>query len=102
MRRYRFRDEWSVEAPPEAVWELIGDPTTFPDWWPIYREARFLESRGYYIEWMRDEWLAEEDPVRAALMTADPEGALRLLAPEFKKTEGDMEDVFWRSRYAHP
>jgi hypothetical protein len=46
VRRYRFRDEWSVEAPPESVWELIGDPTTFPHWWPIYREARFLEDRG--------------------------------------------------------
>ncbi len=45
MRRYRFRDEWVVQAPPAAVWKLISDPTTFPDWWPIYQEARFLERR---------------------------------------------------------
>ena len=59
----------------------------------------FLESRGYYLEWMRNEWLAEENPERAALMMLDPDRALRVLAPEFKKAESGMEDAFWRSRY---
>jgi hypothetical protein len=62
----------------------------------------FLESRGYYLEWMRDEWLVEENPRRAALMLAQPVDALRLLAPAFKAQEGGMERAFWESRYAHP
>ena len=59
----------------------------------------FLETRGYYLEWMRDEWMREQNLRRAALMVTEPHKALRLLAPEFKKHEPLMEDAFWRSRY---
>ena len=59
----------------------------------------FLESRGYYLEWMREEWLVEENPFKAAMIFFDPERALRMLAPEFKKVEEEMEDLFWNSRY---
>ena len=61
----------------------------------------FLESRGYYMEWMRDAWLAEENPVRVASLFLDPHAALRDLAPAFKRVEPDMEAMFWGSRYAH-
>ncbi len=60
----------------------------------------FLESRGYYLEWMRDEWVAEEDPARLARLFLDPQGALRDLAPAFKREEAGMEAAFWGSRYA--
>jgi hypothetical protein len=63
------------------------------------RYALFLESRGYYLEWMRDEWLAEENPGRAAMMVTHPAKALRVLAPAFKANEARMEDAFWGSRY---
>ena len=59
----------------------------------------FLESRGYYLEWIRKEWLADENPERAAMMLSNPEYTLRLLAPEFKKVEANMEKIFWSSRY---
>ena len=59
----------------------------------------FLETSGYYLEWMREEWLAEEDLAKAMRMFLDPEGALRELAPEFAAVEADMEDMFWSSRY---
>jgi len=61
----------------------------------------FLESRGYYLEWMRDEWMAEEDPAKAAMMFRFPKLALSYLAPKFKELEPDMESQFWGSRYAH-
>jgi hypothetical protein len=59
----------------------------------------FLESRGYYLEWMRPEWLAEENPLRAAALFFDPEGSLQALAPEYKRIEPEMERLFWSSRY---
>ena len=62
----------------------------------------FLESRGYYLEWIREEWLVDESPALAAMMLFNPERALRVLAPEFKKIEADMEEVFWNSRYEKP
>lgn len=60
----------------------------------------FLQSRGYYLEWMRAEWLAEENPARAVSMFRNPARAMRDLAPAFKKQEAGMEQAFWNSRYA--
>ena len=62
----------------------------------------FLDSRGYYLEWMRSQWLAEEQPLAALRMLVDPAGAMRKLAPAFKRVEAEAEQLFWRSRYAHP
>lgn len=62
----------------------------------------FLESRGYYLEWIREEWLTDENPALAAMMLFNPERALRVLAPEFKKVEVGMEEKFWGSRYEKP
>ena len=62
----------------------------------------FLESRGYYLEWMREEWRPDADLRRAASLFLDPQQALRDLAPQFKKQEAQMENLFWRSRYAKP
>jgi hypothetical protein len=59
----------------------------------------FLESRGYYLEWMRREWLAEENLGLAAQILLDPAGAVRTLAPAFKRHEPELERLFWNSRY---
>lgn len=59
----------------------------------------FLQSEGYYYEWMRSEWLADEDPALAALVLTDPAAALRVLAPEYKRGEIKMEQSFWSSRF---
>jgi hypothetical protein len=75
------------------TFRLLGDPE---------RYELFLETQGYYLEWMRKEWLSEESPRRAAGLLLDPEQALRDLAPEFKKQEARLEQLFWRSRYARP
>jgi hypothetical protein len=59
----------------------------------------FLESQGYYLEWMRPAWIKEESLERTVMMFTDPEKFLRLIAPEFKKVEPQMEYTFWRSKY---
>jgi hypothetical protein len=64
---------------------------------PAY--ALFLESRGYYYEWMRGEWLREENPQMAAMLLLDPHEALRRLAPDFKSRESEFEAHFWASRF---
>jgi hypothetical protein len=58
----------------------------------------FLDSKGYYYEWMRQEWLEEHDPVRAFQLFYYPELAFRDLAKSFKKVEAEMETLFWESR----
>ncbi len=62
----------------------------------------FMKSRGYYLEWIRDEWIKEEDPNKAAGMFFDPRGSLKALAPVFKAMEPDMERQFWNSKYVRP
>ncbi len=62
----------------------------------------FLESRGYYLEWMREEWLGEEDPTQAIKMLLNPRQVLRELAPQYTRGEAEREAVFWASRYARP
>lgn len=37
--------ETLIDAPVEDVWGLVGDPRTYPDWWP-----RFIEVRGERFE----------------------------------------------------
>ena len=59
----------------------------------------FLETEGYYYEWMREEWLREEDPAMVALIVARPEEALRRLARAFKAHEAGAEQAFWGSRF---
>lgn len=83
---------------------LPGDVFTLRYQLPEHPERYelFLESRGYYLEWMREEWLKEENPERSTMAILDPARALRVLAPEFKKLEPRMDDAFWRSRYARP
>jgi len=62
----------------------------------------FLKSRGYYLEWIRREWIKEENQTYIWQILFDPKAALTRLAPEFKAVEGSMEKSFWRSRYAKP
>jgi hypothetical protein len=32
--RYRFRETWSVPAPPEAIRDVLLDLESYPQWWP--------------------------------------------------------------------
>jgi hypothetical protein len=68
---------------------------------PLGDQELFLESRGYYYEWIRKSWLADESSWDLMRMLLDPEGAMRRLAPAYKRIEGDMERVFWQSRVGH-
>jgi hypothetical protein len=58
----------------------------------------FLESRGYYYEWIRPSWLPEESALALALFALNPRGEMRRLAPAYKRIEPDMDRVFWQSR----
>jgi hypothetical protein len=58
----------------------------------------FLESTGWYYEWMREEWRADRNAVSAAQLLYDPRAAFRTLAPAYKSREADNERAFWTSR----
>jgi hypothetical protein len=66
---------------------------------PRGRRAYFLRSRGYYYEWMRTEWLREENVAQAELYLRDPHRALRELATPFRARESQMDAAFEASRF---
>lgn len=96
---------------PEALSTLLDVDnalTTFPgdEYTLIYQlpedyrsRELFLESKGYYLEWIRDEWLEEENLPKAMEMMFNPQAALKRLASEYKMVEADMEEDFWNSKY---
>jgi len=95
-----FRDtSWELEKRPLVL--LPGDAYTLNYRLPEDpgRYELFMESRGYYLEWIRSEWLAEENPAMVAQMFSDPATFLRTMAPAFKRAEPTMEATFWSSRY---
>ncbi len=96
LARLRSREGQLSTLPGDAYTLVYPLPDSDADY------ELFLESRGYYLEWMRAEWIAEENPLRAAQLFLDPASALKAMAPEFKQVESDMERVFWSSRYEPP
>ena len=64
-----------------------------------YNYECFLKSRGYYLEWIRDTWIEEENLDLLLQMNFMPEKTLKDLAPIYKKIESNMEEVFWNSKY---
>ena len=67
-----------------------------------YNYELFMESQGYYLEWMRNEWLVEENPGKVYQMLFNPQQYYKDLAPQFKKVEAEMEETFWSSKYVYP
>jgi hypothetical protein len=59
----------------------------------------FLCSKGYYIEWMREPWIAEENLKKASMLFGFPKMYMRMAAKDFKLVEPTMEESFWKSRY---
>lgn len=66
---------------------------------PFTNAELFLDSKGYYLEWIRDEWVKEQSFSKLALMINRPSLFLKRVAGDFKKIEPVMEKTFWNSRY---
>lgn len=75
----------------QLIYDVSSDPCEY-----------FLESEGYYLEWMREEWMKEENAMLAAETLIEPRKALKRMAPGYKEMEPYMERDFWSSRFARP
>jgi len=58
----------------------------------------FLYSKGYYLEWMRENWIKEKDLLKLRQMVFNPKKYLKEEAKNYKKYESTMEQQFWDSR----
>ena len=58
----------------------------------------FVRSKGYYLEWIRQDWLREKNlPKLRGMLTNNP-ATWAELAREFKTAEPRMEAIFWNSK----
>jgi hypothetical protein len=85
-------------APGQHLITYPGDAYTLRYELPVGDQELFLDSRGYYYEWIREDWLKEESQLSLVRMLLDPSGAMQRLAPAYKKIEADMDRIFWQSR----
>lgn len=58
----------------------------------------FLWSKGYYLEWLRPEWLETKNLRKLNLFINNPRKFLKKEARAFKLYEDKMEEFFWNSR----
>jgi len=58
----------------------------------------FLSSRGYYLEWMREQWIKDKNLRKLRQMVYRPKRFLRKEAKNYKEYEATMEETFWNSR----
>ena len=58
----------------------------------------FLSARGYYLEWMREDWLKDKNLLKLKQMLYNPRQYLKNEAGNYKRYESDMEELFWNSR----
>lgn len=61
----------------------------------------FLKSQGYYTEWVRSEWLKEEDAEMVQLIIKQPHKWLKLMSPKYKVVEAKMDSLFWASKFGN-
>jgi len=67
-----------------------------------YKEYELtLYSKGYYLEWVRDQWLKEKNTAKLKRMLMYNKNTWEELAIEFKTMEHEMETVFWNSTYSN-
>jgi hypothetical protein len=59
--------------------------------------ALFLYSKGYYLEWIRGEWLRHKNTAALYKMMQNDKQTWSNLAHEFKSVESSMEATFWSS-----
>lgn len=58
----------------------------------------FLYSKGYYLEWMRHNWIKDKNLPKLRQMVYHPSKYLKSETQSYKKYEKTMETEFWNSR----
>jgi hypothetical protein len=89
-----------IHEPGKSLLSYPGDAWQFDFQLPTEHSQYevFLYSKGYYLEWLRNEWFEEKNLMMLKMMVFTPKLYLKIVAKEFKKYESEMEAKFWASR----
>jgi hypothetical protein len=58
----------------------------------------FLYSKGYYLEWMREHWIKDQNLLKLREMVVKPQKFLKQEAGNYKQYEKVIEQLFWSSK----
>ena len=58
----------------------------------------FLYTKGYYLEWMRQDWIQDKNLIKLKYMLDFPNRYFKTEAVAYKKYESEMEEIFWESK----
>ncbi len=96
-------DQQALKTLSEAKQHLISMPGSayqfqfdLPSAQPDYE--LFLYSKGYYLEWMREDWLNDKNINKLKTMALLPKKYLKDEAQNYKRYETYLEQDFWNSK----
>jgi len=95
-----FTSQKALGSPQEYIYSLPGDEFEFSYKLPSLDKeySLFLSSEGYYLEWMRKDWLKDKNLAKLKELLLFPKKYLRSETANYKLYESKMEDQFWGSR----
>ncbi len=89
-----LRSEIDIDAPPEAIWEVLTDFETFPQWNPFIRRVRGNLQSGGRLEVYLHPSGAMGTTFRPTVLAVDPPRELRWLGHIFFPGLFDGEHIF--------
>lgn len=89
------KNEYLVSMPGDEFYYSYQIPNTKKD----ETFQIFLDTRGYYIEWMRDAWLKDKNLFALKKMMDNPVDWLNSETSNYKAYEQKMEEQFWNSKW---
>lgn len=88
-------DEYLVTYPGDEIQFEFNLPEL-----PVNMEHElFLSSKGYYLEWVRQNWIENKNLGKLKKMLLNDNKVWADLAREYKEIEPDIEQLFWNSKY---
>jgi len=84
FHRYRFRSEWLLDAPPDAVYAVLEQADAYPRWWPQVRAVVRIDDRTGTARFRS--FLPYDLHVTVREMRSDPAGRVLEIA-----MSGDLE-----------
>ncbi len=89
------KNDYIVSMPGDEFYFSYNIPTSKNN--EVYQV--FLDTRGYYIEWMRESWLKDKNLFALKRMMDNPKEWLNSETTNYKQYEIKMEEQFWNSKW---
>ena len=90
----------SLSSPDKYFISMPGDEFKISFQLPVENQNYdlFLYAKGYYLEWMRENWIKEKNLLKLRQMVQNPKKYLKAETKAYKLYEKNMVQQFWNSK----